>query len=54
MHTPNGICKTALSVQGCQPSDTNAPNLAPGLTLQNLYGCTITTAVKSQIPQVRP
>ena len=30
-----------LSVQGYQPSVTNATNLAIGLTLHNLYGCTI-------------
>ena len=40
MQTPSGICKATSSVQGCQPS-ANAPNIAPGLTLQNLYGCTI-------------
>ena len=39
MHTANG--NTASSVQRCQSSDTSAPRLAPGLTLQNLYGCTI-------------
>ena len=39
MHTADG--NAASSIQRCQSSDTSAPHLAPGLTLQNLYGCTI-------------